>query len=205
MRILFVRHAQSLANVGNTLDTAAPGASLSVLGQRQAAALPSILSTQVVDPVTAVYASPLVRTRETAQPLAEAWGLPVQVRDGLKEVLAGDFEGLGDPVSIGHYLDNAQAWAAGDLDTRLPGGETGHEVLARFDAVVEEAVRSGAGSVVCVSHGCVIWTWVVGRATDVPAGRPGPHEMGNTAFIAVDGDLEQGWRVTAWEFAGQLV
>ncbi len=37
--------------------------------------------------------------------------MPVQVREGLKEVLAGDFEGLGDPVSIGRYLDNAQAWA----------------------------------------------------------------------------------------------
>ncbi len=78
-------------------------------------------------------------------------------------------------------------------------------MLARLDGVVDEAIRSGAPAVAMISHGCAIWTWVVGRAQNVPADRPGPHEMGNTAFIAVEGGPEQGWDVTAWEFAPQLV
>jgi broad specificity phosphatase PhoE len=199
MRILFVRHAQSMANIVNALDTAAPGASLSPLGRQQAEALPTALKAEVDEPITAVYASPLRRTQETAEPLARSLGLPVQVRVGLQEVLAGDLEGRGDDESIQQYLANAQAWASGDLDARLPGGETGHEVLARMDGVVEEAVRSGAEAVAMVSHGCAIWTWVVARAGNLGAGVRPPNAMSNTALVAVAGDLDRGWRVTSWE------
>lgn len=198
MRILFVRHAQSTANVENHLDTAAPGAPLSELGRQQALALPAALASAVPETIEAVYASTLTRTQETAAPLATRLGLEVQVRRGLQEVLAGELEGLGDPDSIATYLANAQQWKAGDLDARLPGGETGHEVLRRMDAVVDEAVASGAGVVVLVSHGCAIWTWVISRTTTMRDVDP-PSKMSNTALVGVRRDRAGGWHVTHWD------
>lgn len=198
MRILFVRHAQSTANVGNNLDTATPGAPLSELGRQQALALPAVLAQAVPETIEAVFASTLTRTQETAAPLAEGLGLEVQVRHGLQEVRAGELEGLGDPDSIATYLANAQRWKAGDLDARLPGGETGHDVLGRMDAVVDEAVASGAGVVAIVSHGCAIWTWVTSRTRTMKDVDP-PSKMSNTALVGVRRDPAGGWSVTHWD------
>jgi broad specificity phosphatase PhoE len=199
VKILFVRHAQSTANIRNALDTAAPGAPLSALGRQQAAALPAALHAEVDGQISAVYASPLRRTQETAEPLSRELGLPVQVRPGLQEVLAGDLEGRADESSILRYLANAQSWAAGDLDQRLPGGESGHEVLARMDAVVEEAARSGARVVTMVSHGCAIWTWTMSRTRNIGRDVDPPNAMSNTALVVVEGDPDHGWDVTSWE------
>lgn len=199
MKIWFVRHAQSSANISNALDTAAPGASLSELGRQQAEALPAALLAEIGRPVDVLYASPLRRTQETAAPLAQELGLEVLVRTGLQEVLAGDLEGRSDLASIEQYLANARAWVAGDLDATLPGGETGHEVLARVDAVVAEAYAAGAETVVMVTHGCSIWTWVTIRAANIGRALAPTNAMSNTGLVAVAGDPTSGWRAHSWE------
>lgn len=89
MRIILIRHGQTASNIGRYLDTAEPGAPLTVLGQEQAQALPAALEDERID---AIYASTLMRTQQTAQPLAQARGLEIQVRVGLREISAGDLE-----------------------------------------------------------------------------------------------------------------
>nr|WP_284288846.1 histidine phosphatase family protein [Angustibacter aerolatus] len=89
MRLILVRHGQTPSNVQRLLDTAVPGADLTDLGRQQAERVPTGLADE---PVEAVYASTLVRTQQTAGPLAAALGLDVQVRDGLREITAGDLE-----------------------------------------------------------------------------------------------------------------
>ena len=150
MRLILVRHGQTSSNVATLLDTAHPGAGLNDLGHEQAAALPDVLDGT---PIDAIYASTLVRAQQTAEPLAAAHGLEVQVRSGLREISAGALEMLGDPDSLDSYLTTALAWGAGDLSPTIPGGEPGDAALARFDEVVAEAAASGAGTVVVVSHG----------------------------------------------------
>ena len=198
MRLVLVRHGQTSSNVGHHLDTAVPGAGLTPLGHEQARSLVRLLADE---PVSAVYASPLVRARQTAAPLARARGLRVQVRDGLREISAGDLEMAADHDSIRSYLEAALSWAGGRLDSRVPGsGEDGHEVMARFDAVLGEAAAAlEPGRVaVLVSHGAVIRAWCALRCTNVDREFTTANALSNTGAVVLEGE-PGAWRVLMWQ------
>ncbi|MGW4439707.1 histidine phosphatase family protein [Streptomyces sp. NPDC004596] len=199
MRLLLVRHGQTPSNVGRLLDTAVPGPGLTPLGERQAAALPGALAGEDIE---AVYASTLLRTRLTAAPLAAARGLEVIVRDGIREVTAGDLEMLpGDSAQGELYLRTVFAWAAGDTAARIPGGESGEETLARYDAVVAEAAASGAATVAMISHGAAIRLWTAARAANVDVGFAAARPLRNTGVVVLEGSPSDGWKALAWEGA----
>ncbi|MGW6275248.1 histidine phosphatase family protein [Streptomyces sp. NPDC055060] len=196
MRLLLIRHGQTPSNLKHLLDTGAPGPALTPLGQDQAAALPQALAGEEID---ALYVSTLVRTQLTAAPLAAAKGLRAQIRDGLRELIAGDLEMRGDSEAAGVYMGTAFAWSAGDTERRMPGGENGVEALGRFDAVVAEAAATGADTVAMVSHGAVIRTWVAARAANVDVSYAAGHPLANTGVVILDGSPEEGWRALLWE------
>jgi broad specificity phosphatase PhoE len=66
MRLILVRHAQTEGNVKRVLE--GPEGKLSTLGARQAAAVAKRLKDEDPD---AIYSSPYLRTRETAQAIAK--------------------------------------------------------------------------------------------------------------------------------------
>ncbi|MEV0169942.1 histidine phosphatase family protein [Streptomyces sp. NPDC050803] len=196
MRLLLVRHGQTPTNVDYLLDTAVPGPGLTELGERQADALPEALADEDIE---ALYASTLVRTQLTAAPLAAARGLDVIVRDGIREISAGDLELLpGDGERGELYMRTAFAWSAGDSALRMPGGESGAEVLARYDAVVAEAAASGAGTVAMVSHGAVIRMWAAARAHNVDVAFAAGHRLANTGVVILEGSPADGWKALSW-------
>ncbi|MFE7972596.1 histidine phosphatase family protein [Streptomyces shenzhenensis] len=199
MRLLLVRHGQTPSNVGGLLDTAVPGPGLTPLGQRQAAALPEALADEDIE---AVYASTLVRTQLTAAPLAAARGLDVLVRDGIRELSAGDLEMLpGDSERGLAYMTTVFAWAGGDTGLRMPGAETGTEALARFDAVVAEATADGAGTIAMVSHGAAIRMWTAARAHNVDVPFVAARPLENTGVVVLEGSPADGWKALSWEGA----
>lgn len=199
MRLLLVRHGQTPSNVGRLLDTAVPGPGLTPLGERQAAELPGALAGEDIE---AVYASTLLRTRLTAAPLAAVRGLEAIVRDGIREVTAGDLEMLpGDSPRGELYLRTVFAWAAGDIAVRMPGGESGEETLARYDAVVAEAAASGAATVAMISHGAAIRLWTAARAANVDVGFAAARPLRNTGVVVLEGSPADGWKALAWEGA----
>jgi broad specificity phosphatase PhoE len=195
MRLLLVRHGQTTSNLRGALDTEAPGAGLTALGREQAEALVERLAGERVD---AVYASTLRRARQTAAPLARERGVEVAVREGLRELRAGDLEMNSDLESVQLYLKTVLAWAAGQTDVRMPGGETGEEALARFDAVIDEIAGSGAQCVAVVSHGAAIRTWSAARSRNLDAVYAGAHPLLNTDIVVLEGDPVQGWTTTHW-------
>ncbi|MFC9673396.1 histidine phosphatase family protein [Streptomyces sp. NPDC058430] len=196
MRLLLIRHGQTPSNLKHLLDTAVPGPGLTPLGQDQAAALPQALAGETID---ALYASTLLRTQLTAAPLAAATGLEVQVRDGIRELVAGELEMRGDDEAAALYLSTAFAWSAGDVERRMPGGENGVEALGRFDSVVAEAATSGAETVGMVSHGAAIRMWVAARAANVDVAYASSRPLGNTGVVVLSGSPDQGWRTLVWE------
>jgi probable phosphoglycerate mutase len=195
MRLILVRHGQSPSNIDRLIDTTVPGPPLTELGVAQAEALPATLAGQEVD---VIYASSMTRALMTAEPLGRVRGLPVNVRDGLRELSAGDLEMRSDDPSIELYLATAFAWSAGDLELRMPGGESGAEALARYDVVVAEAAATTSGTAVLVSHGAAIRMWVAGRADNVDAQFVSDNALGNTGVIVVEGDPAGGWHVDSW-------
>ncbi|NUT30004.1 MAG: histidine phosphatase family protein [Streptomyces sp.] len=201
MRLLLVRHGQTPSNLHHLLDTAVPGPGLTALGEQQAEALPAALADEDIE---ALYASTLTRTQHTAAPLAAAHRLDVLVRDGIREVSAGDLEMLpGDSERGRLYMKTVFGWAAGDPEPRIPGGENGTEVLARYDAVVAEAADSGTGTVAMISHGAVIRLWTAARADNVDVTFAAARPLDNTGVVILEGSPGDGWKALSW--AGAVV
>lgn len=194
MRLILVRHGQSPSNLDHLIDTGVPGPPLTELGLRQAQALPAALTGEAIE---VVFASSMTRAQMTAAPVAAQRGLEVQVRDGVREVAAGDLEMLNDHVSIELYLRTVFSWAAGSLSLRMPGGEDGVQAFARYDAVVAEAVEATSGTALIVSHGAAIRMWVAGRADNVDAAFAAANPLGNTGVIVLSGTVD-GWHVESW-------
>lgn len=198
VRLILTRHGQTPSNVAGLLDTTVPGAQLTEFGERQAEALVTLLEGERVD---AVFASSQVRAQQTAAPLAVARGLEVVVRPGLREIGAGTLEMRSDGDAVGAYAAMIASVAAGRLDAANPEAESGHDLIGRFDGVVEEIAGLGHESVVVVSHGAMLRTWTGLRAQNLDAAFVAANPLPNTAIVTLDGDPGAGWRAHAWDGA----
>lgn len=196
MRLLLIRHGQTPNNVAGALDTAAPGAGLTPLGQAQARALPAALADE---DISAVHASPLLRARLTAAPLADARGLTVGVRAGLEEVSAGALEMRSDTEAVQAYVACLAAWMAEDLDRPMPGGPDGHAFAARYDAAVRDVLADHKqdDTVALVSHGAAIRVWTALR-TGIDRDEATRLHLANTGFAVLTGDPGEGWTLARW-------
>jgi broad specificity phosphatase PhoE len=191
VRLLLIRHGQTASNVTRLLDTAAPGAPLDEVGLEQARALADALADE---PIEAVYASDLTRSQQTAAPLAARHGVEVVVRGGIREIQAGEDEMSADWV---RYLTTIMSWNA-DLDARMPGGESGREVLERFDAVLDEAHAAGHGTVAVISHGAMIRTWAAARAANLTADFLRTTGLDNTIVLELTRTPQRTWTLVRW-------
>lgn len=131
MYLLLIRHAEN-DWVGERLAGWTPDVHLNDKGRTQAAALVQQLSGT---PLRAIYSSPLERTLETAQPLAQAQGLTVQVREGLGEARYGSWTGRAiKELKEDELWPVVQVYPAG---ARFPDGESMREVQARIVAELD--------------------------------------------------------------------
>ncbi len=194
MQLLLIRHGQTSANVGRLLDTAVPGADLTLEGRAQAERLVTRLESHLLD---GLYVSDLVRTHQTAAPLAAARGLEPVIRPGLREIQAGDYEMAPDDASWNAYLAVLYRWAEGDVRARIPGGESGVDVTTRYDAVVTEIAQRHEHAAI-ISHGAVIRAWTGARARNVDHAFVADTRLENTAVVALEGDPDDGWVVRTW-------
>ncbi|MGO1173186.1 MAG: histidine phosphatase family protein [Actinomycetaceae bacterium] len=193
MRLILVRHGQTHSNVSHAIDTEAPGADLTELGRRQAEALVPELAREEIE---SIWVSHLVRTHQTAAPLAEALGLTPVEREGLREIIAGDLEMKNGDDDVRAYLAGIMRWTE-EPDSRLPGAESGREVMARYNGVIDEIVATGQKTALVVSHGAVIVTWAA-ATVEVPREFLG-RSISNTGVVIVEGDPERGWQLVRWE------
>lgn len=184
-------------NLAKALDTAFPGAPLNEKGHHQAKALPSKLDEMRID---AAWVSPLVRTRQTAAPLLEDRGLEASYDERLREIIAGDLEMSTDPDHWAHYMTTVEEWAMGNLDVRMPGGETGNEILARYDSIVADVVDqlSPSATALFVSHGAIIRFWATVRSVNTSGAWAREAYLPNTGVVVLNGD-HGGWSVEYWE------
>ena len=152
-RIIAIRHGETTWNV----DTRIQGRldiPLNATGRSQAARMARALQDE---PITAVYASDLVRAWETAYYLGRARSLPVVPEAGLRERGFGDFEGLTFAEIEARLPDQSQRWRRRDPEFAPAGGES---LVALNQRVVEAAERLAArhpGELIAlVGHGGVM-------------------------------------------------
>ena len=207
MKLLLVRHGQTDSNLSLSLDTAMPGAPLNNTGLQQAAVLPDYLSQQgLLTTVSSLWVSPILRARQTIASLEQALGMTAAVREGLREVNAGDLEMANDEVSTRCYIDTSRSWMVGRLGCRMPGADDGRTTLRRFDDVVEEiaahtqSTAGEAGTALLLAHGTVLRLWTALQAAKLAGVDPAwiaERPMQNTAVSVVSGQPGK-WRLESW-------
>lgn len=182
-RLYFVRHAENRANVERLMSWRAIDYPLTELGELQADAVAGWFMGRAVE---AVYTSPLLRARQTAERIASVVGAPIHEDESLCELAVGDLDGLGDPDSWAIHDGIVARWRQGEWEARFPGGESYREAYDRLAEVVRAvAARFPAGDVVVVGHGGLFST-VLPRLCPLE-GHDGvsPLRLRNTAITVV--------------------
>jgi len=127
---------------------------LSDEGREQARKLAERLGTEKI---AAVYASPLVRTLETARIVAKPHNLSVVRRDGLREISHGRWEQMTRQEVEEKFPEEAAAWEEDPYTFAPAGGESGLAVTARALPALVEIVRTHHDeNVIIVSHKATI-------------------------------------------------
>jgi alpha-ribazole phosphatase len=105
----------------------------------------------------ATYVSPMKRTITTAKPLCDTVGLEMQLRDGLKELFYGQWEGELPEIVNQNYHDDYVRWLTDPGWNAPTGGEKGIDVSRRSSAVIQEIQACySEGNVLVVSHKATI-------------------------------------------------
>ena len=153
-RIIIVRHGQSEANA----ICAFAGHSdfeLSELGIKQANATAKYVVENY--PIDKIYTSDLARAYNTALPISELSGIPLISSPELREIYAGDWEGVNFDVLNESYPEDYGVWLKDIENARPTGGESVREMASRVSGAVREiAAKNDGKNVVIVSHGTPI-------------------------------------------------
>lgn len=152
MILYLVRHGESAYNLERRIQGQLD-IPLSPTGERQAETLASAFTDL---PIDALFASPLRRAMQTAEPLAKSLGLPIQTDDRLREIHAGVFQGVPWDELAMRYPTETERWRSFDPDYAIPGGESRRELMQRGHAALEAIRERGLKQVVVVAHGGVL-------------------------------------------------
>jgi len=160
MRLILARHGETMWNRENRI-LGHTEIELTEKGRKQAERLALALKDEKV---TAIYSSPLRRARETADEIARFHQQEVVPDDGLKELDAGELDGLTFDQVMERYGKFLEEWLKDIPSLKMPGGESVAELDERTWATVERIVNEHPeGVAVLVSHSFVIMS-IISRA-----------------------------------------
>ncbi len=137
--IYLIRHGESEANV-NGIFAGSADFLLTKKGIKQAEITAKAISKA---PVTAVFASPLRRARKTAEAFSSVFHCQVTVREDLKEIFCGEWEGKTYEAIEAMYPDMFPGpWYRDFGVAKAPGGESvidgGHRFYNAVKQIAEE-------------------------------------------------------------------
>jgi broad specificity phosphatase PhoE len=152
-RLYLIRHGATILTAEDRF-AGATNVPLSDEGRRQATLLASRLKSLNL---SAVYASPLDRTMETAAILATPHQLEVRAREGLREISHGRWEGMTRAEVLSAFPEEVAAWDEDPFTFAPAGGESGLAVTARaLPALMEIHAAHRGEQVAIVSHKATI-------------------------------------------------
>ncbi|KVC81624.1 phosphoglycerate mutase [Burkholderia ubonensis] len=186
-QILFIRHGETAWNrikrIQGHIDI--PLAD-SGLAQAQRLAVRLARETRDGARVDAIYSSDLMRAQQTAQPAADALGLPLVLRAGLRERAYGIFQGHDSTEIEARFPDAYAAWQTRDPGFEPEGGESQrafyHRVLHALELIV---TAHPGGRIACVAHGGVL-DCVYRFANGLDLAAPRNYQLLNTSINVVD-------------------
>lgn len=185
--MILVRHCEAEGNK-KRLFQGITDASVSEKGRIQLDLLSIRCRNMKID---AIYSSPLRRARETAEAVNRFHGLPIQIRDGLREIDGGEMENKPWEDFPKTYPEQASFWNKQPWLFSPPNGETMYHVFDRIWDTILEIIRENPGKTVCAaSHGCAIRNFLC-RASGWPIEQLNRMDWcDNTGISIVDFDGE---------------
>ncbi len=149
LKLYFLRHGETTASQTGSY-CGALDIDLTVAGEQMAEDFANVYQDF---PWTAIYASPLRRTVATAKPLCARANIEMCLRDGLKEIAYGQWEGKTAEEVNQEFHDDYVRWLADPGWNAPTDGEKGIEIARRSSAVLEEIEqRFDHGNILVVSH-----------------------------------------------------
>jgi broad specificity phosphatase PhoE len=153
MKLYLVRHGQIASNV-NRVYSGRSEEGLTEVGREQARQAAAGIKDLAID---AVYCSPLRRTRETAEIIAESIGLPVHDEPSLIEFDYGEWAGKSEDEIARLYPEQWRLWNSRPADLQVEGRESVAALLKRvYEGMERIRHLHPAGNVLAVTHVAVV-------------------------------------------------
>ena len=155
LRLHLLRHGQTSASRANLFCGRRLDPTLTDEGHAMAASFATAYRDRKW---TAIYSSPLGRAVTTAQPLADALGLPIQTREGFAEIDYGAWDGLSAQEVAARFPIEHARWTADPAWNPPTGGETAVALAQRVTRELEaiERTHHDGGNVLIVAHKATI-------------------------------------------------
>lgn len=154
MKLYFIRHGESEANVLHEFSNRGLKHGLTKKGEAQAKTLAEKLKGMSI---VGLYSSPLLRARQTAEILSKAVQVPYDVTDALREYDCGVLEGTSTEAGWAIYDRVTQDWLIGrNWESRIEGGESFLDMKARFASFIESLLQEyqdTSDAIALVGHG----------------------------------------------------
>lgn len=153
LKLYLLRHGQTECSRNNSF-CGSIDSELTIEGLEMAKAFASAYSSI---PWTAIFCSPMQRTMDTAKPLCETIGMQPELRDGLKEINYGKWEGKTPEQVNLEYHDDYIRWSADPAWHGPTDGEMAITIASRAMKVIEEIKHIyDSGNVLVVAHKATI-------------------------------------------------
>lgn len=194
--LTLIRHAESEANAADIASTVVPGPGLTPLGQQQADTLANSLAGNNYD---GVFASQMLRTQQTAAPVAKSLSKQVTVLPGLNEIPAGWFEGMPMKDTSGTFQLGPESWLKGDRRFGIPGSVDGDQFNEAFSSAVQNIYDSGDDKPLAFTSGLAMMIWTLLNSRNGKPSLLADHPIPNTGQIVLSGNPVTGWTLVSWD------
>lgn len=184
LQIILVRHGEVESRYHQVFGGSKIDMALSPLGHEQGKAVADWFGEESIH---AVYASPMLRVRQTMAPLLESRGITPTLLDDLREVDFGDWTGLRWNEVKDLFGISAFDWLEVLDKGELPGGESARHLQDRVRPCLNRILtESGAGRSVVFCHGGIIRV-ILSLLLDLPLSRTAHFniEYGSVTVVEV--------------------
>jgi broad specificity phosphatase PhoE len=187
MRLYFVRHGESEANILRVISNRGYRYGLTARGQQQAVTLAQYLKHI---PISGILSSPLRRAVETADILSRALGRSYHIADALCEYDCGILENKSDDESWRLHYDIAEAWIRHKRWHRKPDqGESFMDISKRFLPFIAHLIQDESGTdshTVLIGHGGLFRLMLPLVLTNIAQQFVHEHGIGHTTCIIAE-------------------
>ena len=187
MKLYFVRHGESEANTRHVISNRESPFGLTDLGRQQANSLADRLKDI---PITAIFSSPVLRARETADILSQSLRQAYQVTEALREYDCGILEEQSDAASWLMHREIYEDWTLHHNYQRQPeGGECFLDIQNRFLPFIEALTHDGLHTnhhILFVGHGGLFQLMLPLVLTNIDNGFVRSHGIKHTDCVIAE-------------------